>query len=407
MQLIVLLISLFFLAACSSNSGSGSSVVDIQCEIETEVPTSLKSLIDTHVSTYQPVGMAVLISSPKTGRTRYLYGMSDKENSVEVTSETLWHSMSQGKSYTVAAFLELFEQGAVDLDSSLASHGVSIPDHPSFGAPTIRQAMNHTTLIERPFNTALLDPSFLSTTDPNNTREKHVADAIAMDYVSTTNCCSSGQTSTDFSNTFTMGSTVYYSDANTVALTLALENITGKSWGQAIHDLVLTPWGLDNSFLLQHDIPENPSSYSSPYLRSKRYENFATDSSQPQITFSDQFVTYATGGGTTYATLCDFEEFSNAFYKGEQVSTAARVEQTNYVTLPSGGVHYGLGIQGFPLLGPEQEIIAHFGGGPGGGGVVAYNPKNDAHIVIMTNYSFPDNEVVNLLLSLLTALEAL
>jgi hypothetical protein len=50
-----------------------------------------------------------------------------------------------------------------------------------------------------------------------------------------------------------------------------------------------------------------------------------------------------------------------------------------------------------PGLPPEHEYIGHFGGGPGGGGVAAYSPKND--VVIVTNFSDPIYPVTGLMFS--------
>jgi hypothetical protein len=49
---------------------------------------------------------------------------------------------------------------------------------------------------------------------------------------------------------FSLGVTPYYSDANTTALAIALEQMTGKTWNQAIRDLVMKPWSLSESFFL-------------------------------------------------------------------------------------------------------------------------------------------------------------
>ena len=58
-------------------------------------------------------------------------------------------------------------------------------------------------------------------------------------------------------------------------------------------------------------------------------------------------------------------------------------------------------------LPPEHQYISHFGGGPGGGGIAAYSPKNDVVIVIVTNFSDLIYPVVRLMFNLLSQIENL
>ena len=166
------------------------------------------------------------------------------------------------------------------------------------------------------------------------------------------------------------------------------------------------PWNLSESLFLSIDVSENPASYVSPYLRAKKYERFTTDPAMPPRPLSDQFLQYASGGGTLISSVCDLERFSTAFYKGSQLSPTIRTEQLDYVTQYDDGL-LGLGVLGDASLPPEREYIGHFGGGPGGGGVAAYNPKNDVVIVIVTNFSDPINPVGVLMFNLLSQIDNL
>ena len=399
--------ALLNLIGCSKDSGViKTSSNPIDCQVNENLNPALKSLVDTFFTTNHAPGVAVLISSPTLGRNAYFKGYAVKEDLVPVSSNTLWHTMSVGKSFTAAAILALVEQGTISLDQSLASWGVAIPNHAS-GPVTFRMALNHTSLLERPFNTKLSDPNFRITTDPTNTKEKHLLDALDLGWLSGTNCC----TDPDYDETqvpggFQLGSTPYYSDANSTALAIALEKITGKTWNQAIRDLVMKPWNLSESFFLSIDVPENPASYISPYLRAKKYESFTEDPAMPPRPLSDQFLQYASGAGTVISSVCDLERFSTAFYKGSQLSSTIRTQQLNYVIDYDNG-RLGLGVQGDTNLHPKLEYIGHFGGGPGGGGVAAYNPKNEVVIVIVTNFSDPIYPVGGLMFNLLSQIENL
>ena len=397
---ISLVFTLLSLIGCSKDSEViKTSTYPINCQVNENLNPALKSLVDTFFTTYHAPGVAVLISSPTLGRNAYFKGYSDKEDLVPVSSNTLWHTMSQGKSFTAAAILALVEQGTISLDQPLPS-GI-IPDH-STGPITFRMALNHTSLLERPFNTKLIDPNFIVTTDPTNTKEKHVLDALNLGWLSDTNCCTDDEYPTN--TVFQLGLTPYYSDANTTALAIALERITGKTWNQAIRDLVMKPWNLSESLFLSIDVSENPASYVSPYLRAKKYESFTNNPAMPPRPLSDQFLQYASGAGTLISSVCDLERFSTAFYKGSQLSSAIRTEQLDYVTQYD-DVRFGLGVMGDDSLLPEFEYIGHFGSGPGGGSVAAYSPKNDVVIVIVTNFSDPVYPVAGLMFNLLSQID--
>lgn len=401
---ISLVFTLLSLIGCSKDSGViKTSSNPIACQVNENLNPNLKSIVDTFFTTHHAPGVAVLISSPTLGRNAYFKGYADKENLVPVSSNTLWHTMSQGKSFTAAAILALVDQGTITLDQSLASVGVVIPNHTS-GPITFRMALNHTSLLERPFNTILLDPNFILTTDPAKTKEKHLLDALDLGWLSGTNCCTDSEYPTNVA--FQLGVTPYYSDANSTALAIALEQITGKTWNQAVRDLVMKPWNLSESLFLSIDVSENPASYVSPYLRAKKYESFTTDPAMPPRPLSDQFLQYASGAGTLISSVCDLERFSTAFYKGSQLSSTIRTQQLNYVTQYD-DVRFGLGVMGDASLPPERQYIGHFGAGPGGGSVAAYSPKNDIVIVIVTNFSFPTYPVGVLMFNLLSHIENL
>jgi serine beta-lactamase-like protein LACTB len=58
------------------------------------------------------------------------FGMTDLENAVPATSQTLYHLGSISKSITATATMELWEQGKLDLDSPVQKYCQAFPQKP-------------------------------------------------------------------------------------------------------------------------------------------------------------------------------------------------------------------------------------------------------------------------------------
>jgi serine beta-lactamase-like protein LACTB, mitochondrial len=90
------------------------------------------------------------------------FGMADVENSVPATSQTLYRLASISKSITATAAMELWEQGKLDLDSSVQKYCPAFPQKP--WPITTRQLLGHLAGIryyhvpELPYSESQSDP---------------------------------------------------------------------------------------------------------------------------------------------------------------------------------------------------------------------------------------------------------
>ena len=165
------------------------------------------------------------------GEEHYAYaGVTSVENPLPVDESTLFQFGSTGKTYTATAMLRLVEQGKVDLDAPVRTYvpELLLTDEDVARRVTVLQLFNHTAGWEGD----LMD----STGEGDDALEKYVA--LMAKLVQTT----------------PLGSAVSYNNA---ALSLAgriIEKVTGTTFEQAIHDLVLAPLGMTSTYFFPNEV---------------------------------------------------------------------------------------------------------------------------------------------------------
>ena len=173
-------------------------------------------------------------------------GVTSIENPLEVDEHTLFQFGSTGKTFTATALVRLAEQGKVDLDAPVRTYvpELTLKDEDVAARVTVLQLLNHT---------AGWDGDLMTDTgDGDDCIEKFVALLADIEQVTP------------------LGETISYNNA---ALNLAgrvIEKVTGQPYAQAIHELLLKPLGLNDTFFtfaplmtrrfaVGHNLPEGES----------------------------------------------------------------------------------------------------------------------------------------------------
>jgi len=159
-----------------------------------------------------------------------VHGVTSAENPLPVDRSTLFQSGSIGKTFTSTALLRLVERGQLDLDAPVRRYlpTLRLKDPAALEAATVLHLLNHT---------AGWDGDFLiNTGEGDDALERYVERVIEIDQVTP------------------VGQTVSYNNTSLVLAGRILEVLTGTTYEAALHDLVLAPLGLDETFFFANDV---------------------------------------------------------------------------------------------------------------------------------------------------------
>ena len=173
------------------------------------------------------VAMGVLVD----GEEQYAFhGVTSIENPLPVDENTLFQFGSTGKTYTATAMMRLVEQGLVDLNEKVKTYipEFTLQDKNTEENVTVLQLFNHTA----GWSGDVLD----DTGDGDDALEKYVALLATVP------------------QEFPLGKAASYNNAALSVAGRIIEKVTGKTYEQAMKELIFEPLGLDNHFFFLNDI---------------------------------------------------------------------------------------------------------------------------------------------------------
>ncbi|MFD2470095.1 serine hydrolase domain-containing protein [Amycolatopsis silviterrae] len=156
-------------------------------------------------------------------------GVLHRGTGVEVTTDSVFLSGSLAKAYTATVVLNLVDAGALDLDTPVVQllPEFATPDPAATEAITVRQLLSHTSGLTCDFT---YDSG---RGDDCLARYVEAAAGVALD-------CPPG-------------TALSYSSVGYAVLGRIIEVVTGKTWDQALKDLLFTPLGLTHSMTLPEE----------------------------------------------------------------------------------------------------------------------------------------------------------
>ncbi|PRB16557.1 serine hydrolase [Microbacterium sp. MYb62] len=157
------------------------------------------------------------------------HGILNIRTGIETTDDSVFQIGSMGKVWTTTAIMRLVDQGILDLDAPVASYvpEFSSSDPEITRTVTLRHLLNHTSGID--------GDVFTDTGRGDDTLEKYVAllDGVAQNHP--------------------LGATMSYCNSGFSLAGRVIEKVTGKTWDQAMRDLLFTPLGLTHSSTLPEE----------------------------------------------------------------------------------------------------------------------------------------------------------
>jgi CubicO group peptidase (beta-lactamase class C family) len=159
-----------------------------------------------------------------------VHGVTSVENPLPVDTGTLFQFGSTGKTYTATAIMILVERGLVELDAPVRQYvpELRLKDEQTARTVTVLQLLNHTA----GWAGDLLD----NTGSGDDALAKYVELMAGLDQVTP------------------LGSTVSYNNASLSLAGRVIEKVTGKTFEQAMKELLFDPLGLAHSYFFPSDV---------------------------------------------------------------------------------------------------------------------------------------------------------
>ncbi|MFZ6747945.1 serine hydrolase domain-containing protein [Undibacterium sp. Ren11W] len=278
-------------------------------------------------------------------------GMADIELGIAMTPEQKFRIGSISKQFTAVALLKLIDQGKAKLDDPLSNY---LSDFPNGGQISLLQLLNHTAGVSDFTNV----PKFAETTQRIDVGTEDLVKLIAVLPVD-----------------FAPGSAWRYSNSGYILLSAVIEKITGKSWHEALDELLIKPLELkDTSW-------ENPQQVWPGLVRG--YQANQKGGIAPASPIS---MTVPQGAGALISSAKDLWRWNEALHGGRVISAASYQQ----LTTPQGAAikdKYGFGIGSRQVRG--HAALWHNGGINGFASDLMYLPESGTTLVQLNNFEGP------------------
>jgi CubicO group peptidase (beta-lactamase class C family) len=288
------------------------------------------------------------------------YGLADQEWKAPNRTDTLFHMASVGKMFTAAAILKLAGEGRLSLDDTLAKWVPEYP-HPEAAKITLRHLLTHS--------------AGIGEWDGRQVKGEKSGAELAATMTAPLE--------------FEPGAHFAYSNAGFVLLQAVVEKATGKSFADALQQLVFAPARMKRTGLWP--VTAIVANRARGYLRPEddplglgpRYSN-------------EQFLGFgANGSGGEYSTAADMLAFNRAIATdkllGPQMTAEMLTPRIDFAGAqrPS---KYGFGADLGTCSG--HPTFGHGGGGPNSGvsSVDYYVRDSGWSIIVLSNYDPPAAE---------------
>lgn len=289
---------LSFIAASSSFAQSSPREISKQMEN-----------VFSGIATSDSPGFAVLVK--KDGKIIYeqSYGVRDLRTKSKIDAQTNFRLASLTKQFTAMAAMLLVHDGKLRYEESITS---VFPEFPGYGKSiTVRNLLNHTSGL--PDYEDLMD-QVEKTKGPIWSPENQIHDAEVLQLLEK-----------ESHGKFVPGTKWEYSNSGYVVLGLVVAKVSGKSFGEFLHDRIFAPLKMDHTLVFEKGKNEVANR---AYGHSKKENVFVE---------TDQSSTSATqGDGGIYSSLEDLSKWGDALQNHTLLSEKDFLPAITPAQLPPG-----------------------------------------------------------------------
>jgi CubicO group peptidase (beta-lactamase class C family) len=291
------------------------------------------------------------IAISENGKTIYTksVGFDDIASSKKSSINSKYRIGSISKTFTASLIFKAVEENKINLNQTIDKYFPAIKNAKTI---TISNLLNHRSGIHDFTN----DPDYLKWNTQPQTRAKMVERIAAGDIAFEPN--SKGQ----------------YSNSNYILLSIILEDIYKKPYGEILNQKIVKPLKLKNTYLGGKISLENNESYSYSFAGKWEKEN-ETDMSIPL------------GAGGIVSNPTDLNLFIESLFAGKVVS----IQHLNEMKTIKD--KFGMGILEFPYF--ERKSYGHNGAIDGFRSIVGYFPEEKLALAITSNgINYENNSIL-------------
>lgn len=327
-----------------------------------QVPSSQIDAIFAPLKSTTAPGAAVLVVRHGKPIFREGYGVTDLRTKHPIGPGTDFRLASFTKQFTAACIMLLVHDGKLHYDDHLTD---IFPEFPAYGKPiTIRNLLNHTS--------GLPDYEDLLTAQYPNTPDDQIPQIHDAGVLKLLEQQTAGK--------FPAGSKWEYSNSGYVVLGLIVEKVSGKPFGQFLHDRIFAPLQMTNTLAYEKGKNEVPHR---AYGHTKEKDGWKE---------TDQSSTSATlGDGGIYTSIDDLAKWDRAL-RNHTLLGKAEMQPALTPVQPTGGaaksedgkpVSYGFGWFLDPYKGHKR--MWHDGETMGFRTTIQRFPDDDLTVIVLAN----------------------
>lgn len=260
---------------------------------------------------------------------------------IPASTDTKYAIGSITKTFTAAMMMQLVEQGKINLDTKLADF---YPDLPNAQDITIQQMLNHTSGLHNFTN----DSIYYTYMEQEKTKEELLAIFKAQEA------------------DFAPSKGYEYSNTAYVLLGYMIEDMTKKTYADALQKLVLNKLELTNTYFNR----------STDKTQQEADSYIPTGKTWTPASKTNMFIPHA--AGAIFSTPSDLTQFIEGLFSGKLVQDSTLTQM-----LEMGEENYGLGILSAPF--GSKTFYGHTGGIDGYLSNLFYSPDDSIAIAITAN----------------------
>ena len=335
--------------SCSTDKSTDNPTATSEKVMDSAVTDQLDSIIDAAVNSTGIPGAMVGIWGPD-GNYVKVAGVSDTATKAPMETDFYHRIGSVTKTFTVTALLQLVDEGKIGLDDPISKYvdGVTEGD-----AISLRQLAG--------MRSGLVDYT--------------TSEQFVMEYLSDPRRAFTPEELVGYVKDLPLqvrpGTTVDYSNTNTILLGMVIEKVSGSNLSEVIDTKIATPLGMEHTSFPTTDTFPNP--------HAQGYTNQTLDESVTAAT--DWNPSWGGAAGAMISSLDDMRIWVPALAKGDLLSDDTQKQRLQTVNLSEGDDSSGYGLGLFNSGG----WIGHNGSLPGYKTVSVYLPEKDTTLVVFIN----------------------
>jgi D-alanyl-D-alanine carboxypeptidase len=335
--------------SCSTDKSTDNPTSTTDKVMDSAITGQLDSIIDAAVNSTGIPGAMVGIWGPN-GNYVKVAGVADTATKAPMETDFYHRIGSVTKTFTVTALLQLVDEGKIGLDDPISQYvdGVMEGDAISLRhLAGMRSGLVDYTTSEQFVMEYLSDPRRAFTPEE------------LVGYVK------------DLPLQLRPGTTVDYSNTNTVLLGMVIEKVSGSNLSDVIDTKIATPLGMEHTSF--------PTTNAFPTPHAQGYTNQTLDESVTAAT--DWNPSWGGAAGAMISSLDDMRIWVPALAKGDLLTDDTQKQRLQTVNLSEGDDSSGYGLGLFNSGG----WIGHNGSLPGYKTVSVYLPEKDTTLVVFIN----------------------